>query len=863
MPKTHKTKNKITTSILFLTIFLSGCDRQQGPEIVEGVSREIAEYRVATISEVHYDAFFSIPEALEEKIAGEVAISFQLSDVSQPVIIDFNEKPENVLSVKCEEKESDYEFINGHIVVPASSLTPGENTIFIKFIAGESSLNRNEKYLYTLFVPDRASFAFPCFDQPNLKATYKLSLEIPESWQAVANGELLGNNSGNGRTKCSFTETNPLSTYLFSFAAGELKVITEERDGLTLRMFHRETDSEKVERNIKAIFDLHFSALEWLEDYTGIPYPFGKFDFVLIPSFQYGGMEHPGAILYRAASLFLEPSATQNQKLGRASLIAHETAHMWFGNLVTMDWFNDVWMKEVFANFMAAKVVNPNFPDINHPLRFFLAHHPRAYSVDRTRGANPIRQDLDNLKNAGTLYGAIIYQKAPIVMRQLELLIGEQSFQVGLQEYLKKFSYANATWGDLIEILDTKSPEDLKSWSKVWVSEPGRPHIKTELALKDNNEISRLALSQLDPQSKNRVWNQNIDVLISRGDRLELFPLQLNDIAAEIKEAAGRPKPDFVLANGSGSGYGYFETDDSSRDFLLKHIYEIDDSLVRGIAWVTLWEEMLNTRMTPIEFINTAMTALNYETDAQNIPRILSYLETAFWKFHKSSDRERLAPEFEALLWQLMKKPPDSKVQANYFRTFRSIALTHDGISKLLEIWKKELTIPGLEIGENDMTTLALELAVRGISQAQEVLDRQLGRIKSPDRKARFEFIRPALSPEGAVRDNFFERLKDAQNRSHEPWVLTALNYLHHPIRANTSLEYLRSSLELVEEIQRTGDIFFPKRWLDLTFSGHNSVEAADIVKQFLNSREDYPKRLRAKILQSTDLLFKAASIVN
>ncbi len=219
MPKTHKTNNRITTSILFLIIFLSGCDRQQGPEIVEGVSREIAEYRVATISEVHYDAFFSIPGALEEKIAGEVAINFQLSDVSQPVIIDFNEKPENVLSVKCEEKESDYEFINGHIVVPASSLTPGENTIFIKFIAGESSLNRNENYLYTLFVPDRAAFAFPCFDQPNLKATYKLSLEYPESWQAVANRELVGSKSGNGRTKNTFAETKPLSTYLFSFAA--------------------------------------------------------------------------------------------------------------------------------------------------------------------------------------------------------------------------------------------------------------------------------------------------------------------------------------------------------------------------------------------------------------------------------------------------------------------------------------------------------------------------------------------------------------------------------------------------------------------------------------------------------------------
>ena len=136
------------------------------------------------------------------------------------------------------------------------------------------------------------------------------------------------------------------------------------------------------------IFDLHAAALAWLEDYTGIPYPFGKFDFVLIPSFQFGGMEHAGAILYNAAGLMLDESATQNQLLGRASVIAHETAHMWFGDLVTMRWFNDVWMKEVFANFMAAKIVNPSFPQVNHELRFLLAHYPAAYQVDRTAGTN-------------------------------------------------------------------------------------------------------------------------------------------------------------------------------------------------------------------------------------------------------------------------------------------------------------------------------------------------------------------------------------------------------------------------------------------------------------------------------------------
>ena len=243
-------------------------------------------------------------------------------------------------------------------------------------------------------------------------------------------------------------------------------------------MVHRETDAQKVARNRDAIFDLHAAALDWLERYTGIPYPFGKFDFFLVPAFQFGGMEHPGAVFYNAAALLLDESATQNQRLERASMIAHETAHMWFGDLVTMTWFTDVWMKEVFANFMAAKIVNPSFPDVNHDLRFLHAYYPLAYDVDRTAGTNAIRQPLDNLKDAGTLYGAIIYQKAPIVMRQLETLMGADAFRDGLREYLRAHQFGNASWPDLIALLDARTPADLATWSHAWVEERGRPIVR-------------------------------------------------------------------------------------------------------------------------------------------------------------------------------------------------------------------------------------------------------------------------------------------------------------------------------------------------------------------------------------------------
>ena len=847
---------------LFALVPLS-CSKKPGLDIVQGVSLEIARHRAKTISNLHYQLHFSIPESLDQEITGQVVISLHLNDLSLPLIIDFNENPAKVIRVGNKETEINYEFINGHIVISSTYLKMGDISIVIDFIAGERSLNRNEKFLYTLFVPNRASFAFPCFDQPNLKAIYKLSLEIPETWQAVANGKLAKTKTSQGRMRLDFEETKLISTYLFSFAVGEFEVINEERNGRTMRMFHRETDAEKVQSNTKTIFDLHFAALNWLEEYTGIPYPFDKFDFVLIPSFQYGGMEHPGAILYRASRLFLERSATQNQKLGRASVIAHETAHMWFGNLVTMDWFNDVWMKEVFANFMAAKIVNPSFPEINHPLRFLLAHYPGAYGVDRTAGANPIRQDLDNLKNAGTLYGAIIYQKAPIVMKHLERLVGEKSFQSGLREYLHQFNYGNATWPDLIAILDKKSEEDLKAWSEVWVNQPGRPHLTTEITFDKNGNISKLLVKQEDSQNIGQTWNQLMDLVIVRDNSSQYFPVQMNQEVVEVKEAVGLPKPDFVLANGTGLGYGNFELDTDSRNFLLSNIHKIDDALLRGVAWITLWEEMLHFRVLPGALFNTAKTALQHENDTQNIERILSYLNSTFWKFHTDSQRRKLAIDIETLLWDLINKPMNPKAITSYFRTFRSIAITEKAVAKLLKIWQEKLTIPGLFIQENDMTTLCFELAVRGIPESEDVIRGQLQRIKSPDRKARFKFILPALSADQTVRDEFFESLKEDKNRSHEPWVLTGLRYLHHPIRGSQSQKYLRESLELLQEIQQTGDIFFPKRWLDVIFGGHNSAEAAEIVDRFLKDQKNYPDRLRGKILQSTDLLFRAVSISN
>jgi aminopeptidase N len=845
--------------IVFLMSFESECARDNNDVRLEpGISLPLAADRAESIHDVRYDLSFSIPGALSMPIAGKETIRFRATRLSAPLALDFDPGAPSITSISSQGRRIAPNLINGHILLAKEFLVAGENSIEIVFRAGDASLNRNSDFMYALFVPARAHLAFPCFDQPDLKARYTLELTVPAGWQTVSNGAEIQRETVGDHVRVRFAETKPIPTYLFTFAAGRFQVETAERHGLVFRMFHRETDANKVKRNRDAIFDLHARALAWLEDYTQIPYPFGKFDFVLIPSFQFGGMEHPGAIYYNASSILLDESATENQMLGRASTISHETTHMWFGDLVTMRWFNDVWMKEVFANFMAAKIVNPSFPKVNHELRFLLANYPAAYSVDRTGGTHPIRQELENLNAAGQMYGPIIYQKAPIVMRQLELMVGQDAFREGLRDYLKRFQYGNATWLDLVNVLGRHTSEDLTAWSKAWVEEAGRPQIRVE------REGRRLAFVQSDPLAPRGLrWTQQMQVLIGAASGMKLLPVEMTGERTEVKEYSSIADPAFVLPTGGGLGYGDFILDGASRAYLLQRLPDLQDPVARGAAWVTLWEETLDWRVRPSDLVELGLRALPREDAEQNIQWILGRIDTAYWRFMKEPTRLALAPKLEQAYREGWTRAASSSLRSAYFRAFRSIVRTEEGLAFLERVWRREETVPGLKLAEPDEASIAQDLAIRSVPNAAEILQEQRKRFQNADRKARFEFVLPALSDNQAVRDTFFESLRDVKNRRHEPWAVEALGYLNDPLREAQSEKYIQPALDLLVEVQRTGDIFFPKNWMDAVLSGHNTGAAAAIVKSFLAQRPGYPIRLRRIILQSADELFRAVDILN
>lgn len=822
-----------------------------------GISTELAQFRSNQISDVHYKLGFEIPAQKADPIPANLILELTISDVKHPLILDFNEDSEKLLFLSVNGNSSEIKHDKEHLIIPNESLTKGRNTIEINFIAGDLSLNRNDDFLYTLLVPDRANTLFPCFDQPNLKANYSLSITAPKDWEVLAGGALASKETLGEATKHVFAMSDLMSSYLFSFVAGKFEAVSSS-EGYPQTMLYRETNADKIEASIPEVFRLHQKSLDYLEEYTGYKFPFQKLDFAAIPIFQYGGMEHVGAIQYREGALFHDQNATDTELLSRAKLIGHETAHMWFGDLVSIEWFNDVWMKEVFAGFMAGKIVNPTYPDINHDLLFLTSHYPAAYSEDRTKGTNPIRQELGNLKNAGSLYGSIIYDKAPIMMRQLETAMGEKAFQSGIQTYIKTFANKSANWNDLVSILDKETEIDLQKWSAVWVNQSGRPILSEEINYAEDGIISSFVISQKAEDKTDKVWPQLFDITFIYPDRQQIISLSLQDKNLEVKEAKGMKKPLTIIYNSNGLGYGVFPMD---LNYASK-TPDIENEVMRGQSYINIFENTLLGNVAPDQAFEIFRKGILVEKNEILTQLLSSELSTIFWKFLSESDRETRLPSLEEDLWQLLQNDLPVNIKKSLFPLYSGIAYSKSGQNRLYQIWNKDVEIANLKLNPDDFTNLAMTLSLFGHTDAERILDEEKTRISNTDKLSRFEFLRPALSQDPAVRDSVFISFKEAENREKESWVLSACGYIHHPLNQESSVKHVTLALELMEEIQKTGDIFFPKGWASNTVGQYTSKEAAVAVNAFLDSRPDYNPVLKNKILQATDNLSRAQAIL-
>ena len=803
-------------------------------QLSKGVSKELAAQRKTNISNVIYDLTFNIPANQKENISGKNVITFDLKEKAD-VVLDFQGKFNGTCYVitKKGKKERRKAVIatyhNEHIVIPNKLLVPGTNRVELSFTSLDKALNRHQDYMYTLFVPDNARSCFPCFDQPDLRARFVTTMKAPTGWKTMTSDPCC-----------------PLPTYLYSFVAGNFQEKIDTRDGRPMRALYRETDPDEV-KQLDKVFDEAAAALKWMEGYTGIANPFSKeYGLVILPGYQFGGMEHPGAIQLSDRRIFLDKNATQEELLSRTELIAHETAHLWFGDLVSLKWFEDVWAKEVFANFMAAKITRRQYRGIDHDLNFIKTLQARAIAIDRTEGTHPIAQELGNLNCASLLYDNIIYDKAPVMMRMLESMMDAPTMQKGLQAYLADNAYSNASWDDLIEALDKVAPNvNVRQFSDVWVKQKGLPTIVTTY------RDGQLIINQIDPYGRGLCWRQKFEVkLIYELGNTRSVTVNMQQPSVSIKVGT---RPDYIIPNADGRGYGIFTVDDEYAQKLPKRLITTRNDLQRYCLLQIIHENYLMGKIPPSHFGELYRFMMKEKN-----PLIMSTGVDHMFKISTDmpmSSRKTL----ELCMMDLLRENKTKECRQYILQKLSANAVSPevlDNIQKMFDAHNDPA------FNEHDYMNMAYRLAIVRPAQREEILSKERARLTTQDLRDEFDYVSRACDPSAEVRTKVFNSLLKPEGRKHEPWALQTLALLNSDVYEPQSNNYIMPALQSLPYLQQTSGIFFPGNWAKALLSTHKSAEAAQEVEKFLRTDTKCPDNLKNKAREAAWILMKQVPYV-
>lgn len=831
------------------------------PLVGPGVSRELARQRTALLGNVRYDLRLSL-EA-RDTAQGSVVVRFSTKR-SADVILDF--RGPSLTDVAVNGAATRATFNGAHLRIPAAAIRAGENSVTATFktpiaAAGASIIRFHDDkdgndYLYTLLVPSDANLLFPCFDQPDLKARLTLTLTTPRAWNALGNGKLERADTSAGRVTYRFRESEPLPTYLFAFAAGPWKPLSNP--GATIPFWARPTRAAEVETD--SIQAQVVSALASLESYFGVPYPFQQFQHVLSPAFPFGGMEHPGVTMFNEESFIYREPPTLNQRLGRRATIYHEVAHQWFGDYVTMRWFDDLWLKEGFATYMAAKM--QDIEGLPNPwMSFYLRNKPSAYDVDQTSGTTPVWQELANLDQAKSNYGAIVYNKAPSVLKQLNYLVGDSAFRRGVHNFLVKHAYGNATWQDLLASIGTASNRSLTEWGRHYILRPGMPVLEQRLDVQ-NGTIKRLALIQHPAQklSGKGVWPMRTELALwSGGSVSRSIPVDIRAETTVVAAAVGLPAPDFVFANYNDNAYGLVMLDPRSTEWLEQHIGEVRDPLLRAMLWGATWDLVRDARLAPSRFVAMALRHLPAETEEQIASGMVSRLTRATSSYLSDAQQASTIANVEsALLTGASNAERSYGIRKNHLDAYIGVARTPAAITRLTA-WLDSTSTAGLPLRQPTRWAIVTRLVERGAANADAILAAEAKRDTTANGK-RSVFVASAAPATASVKREYFRRFF-ADTSLNEDWVTSSLRAFNAPDQSALTLPYVLPALDSLQWIQKNRRIFFLGSWLSGFIGGQHSSQALAEIDTFLARRPTLPKDLRQKILQTRDDLERTVRI--
>jgi aminopeptidase N len=836
------------------------------PGLEPGVSRELAAWRSGRYRDIRYSLRIEIA-AGADRMRGTVQIDVVLPRAVPDLVLDWRPAPRaaRAWDLRANGKPAKARAKQEHLIVPRQLLRAGKNRVELSFespIAASGSavtryLDREDgsEYIYTLFVPSDASTAFPCFDQPDLKARFSLELALPKEWTAVSNTAAASDEMRGAERSLHFAETRPLSTYLFAFAAGPFSEL-KESEGAT-RLFVRKSRLARAGEEAPEVLRLSRESVRWFERYFDFPFPFPKYDLVLIPEFPYGGMEHAGASFLREESVLFPSVPNEIDLLRRAQLVFHETSHQWFGDLVTMRWFDDLWFKEGFANFMAAKAAEALLPKL--PVwSAFHALKISAYRTDVTRGTTPIYQPLPNLSAAKSAYGSIVYGKAPAVLRQAEFYVGEAAFRKAVRQIVKKHAWGTADWSDFTAALERASGRNFKSWAEAWVKRRGMPDVRLSWTTDRHSRLKDVVLEQKDVLGGKQVWPMKLRVLSATAGAAQSFDTLLPGRRARVAALRGATAPEFAYANSGDYGYGRFLLDEKSRAAVLARPGIVQGDLLRSLLFDSLWDAVREAELAPAAYLDFVIRTAPVEPDPVTLAALLERAQVAFLYYSSDAQRGEAAPLLENLLEDNMLRADTLGRRISFLRAFLNIAWSEPARAKLKALLGNALEIPGVKLSSRDRFRAIARLLALNDPDAKILLQAQAASDPGDDAR-RYAFAAGAAERSDEAKRAYFERFLNDPTLA-ESWIEAGIAPFNSVEQAELTAPYLDLALAALPMLKSTRKIFFVNDWLAAFVGGQVDGAALEQVERY--AREpDLDPDLRLKVLEAMDGLERTVRI--
>ena len=827
-----------------------------------------AEARAARISDVSYEFTLDL-QAGDKHYRGTGAVRFNDSGQGD-TFIDLTGSTIQFLSLNG--VSIDHPDWSGHrIALPGELLRPENSLVFTyeneydhsgdgfhQFIDPEDG----QEYLYSNFEPYSAHRLFPCFDQPDIKATYHLTVAAPAGWEVIHNSATTSiDQLGDGRTRHEFAETARFSPYLFALVCGPYQAFRSTHGDIDLGFFCRRSLAPHLDQD--ELFEVTKQGLDFFAEFFDYPYPFGKYDQIFVPEFNAGAMENVGAVTFAEAYVFRDPP-TENQRLGRAEVILHEMAHMWFGDLVTMSWWNDLWLNESFATYMSylALVEGTRFKSSWQVFNSGMKNW--AYRQDQLITTHPIAGEVADTDQTFLNFDGITYGKGAATIKQLVATIGINDFRNGMRTYFQRHQYGNTSLAEFLDALQDGSrsvgdDRDLHEWAQLWLETPSLNTLAATWEA-DADRVSAMQLHQTAPPDHQTLRPHHVEVALARDDgdsiTIQAVPGSIETASAAVPEAIGLAAPQFVFPNFNDHDFVKVALDDASLDFVRERLERIDDPLLRQLIWQALWNMVRDQQLRATDYLALAGPKVATERDPELVESTLSTMTASVGRYIPEDQKELVAHNSFELAWRTLNEVGDPDLQIIWARTLINLAITPDDINHCARLADGDLNVTGLTVDQNMRWEIAVRTVAYGLSGATDRV--QTERERDPSDRGQRQLLRAGVSvPDVDVKEAAWTRfLGDGYGSLH--LTRAAMGGFHWWSQRDLLTSYTERFFEVIPGVFERSENEFASTYFGSLFPTRVEPAVLQRSQQLLSALGDRQPLLQRLLRESNDDLERA-----